>query len=300
MPDGLEIAGLWVGVERRTVCTQHGVPHQRVRQHTVELGGVNVRALGLERTGFGFNEGGRIPVVEVGRIGGPLPGDSPVRTRLPGELRQREVGQNRSRGGRTDRREIGVHILVGDKEPQRVAQDRAAEGEVDLLALAVERAGVVVVAAFIECVTPIADVDGSRELVAARLGHKVDDTAGGSAVLRLVSGGLELDLLNRVEGEVGAEGGGHRIGGVGAVDVVGVFGIGRAEHPGVVTSRDTRRLVEHALVAAVGRADGRALHVGIGVGGVGVDLRRVDHRGFGHDLDLAAECAQRHLDGDRT
>ena len=299
MAGRLKIARHRVDVESRAESRHDRVPHQGVGEQRVGLESVEIGALGLKRRRLREHETRRVVVVDLGRRSRQPAHHPPARSGLPAELgvvvRAFEVASRRRR----DRGLLRVDILVGDEEPQPIAQQGTAERRGHVLETGLQLPGIVVLAVLLQGIAPVADVESAAELVTARAADHVDQAAGRAAVLGFEARGLQLDLGDGVEVEDGAPGAGHRVRRVLTVDEEGVVALRRAEDVRVVAAGDAGGVPEHRLVGAVERANGRVPQVLEVEDLVGVGLDRVDDRGLGHHLDLALEGADGHLDRER-
>jgi len=266
---------------------------QRVGQDRVELDLVDITALllGVHRRLEGVPT--HVDAGDLGRVGG-VPEDHAVRSRrLPGRLGE-ELPALPFSG------EVGVGLAAGvvdalqrGEEPKTVAEDWPAESGGVLLAPLAKLVRVVVFARFGETLTPVARIKGPRELIASRLGHQVDDASHGLTELGFISPGLEAHLLDCVDVEDGAPGPGRRVGGIHAVDQVGVVTSSAPENNGIGApghkEGHTGGLREHVCVVPVGGADPCFLQELVVPHHVRADLGRVENRHVGRDLDLAGE-----------
>jgi len=211
--------------------------------------------VGLGRVLHGRVLGG---VVDAGRVALAEEGEAVVRVQRVGQLAQPvqglevplgvglavEVGDGRLPG------ELGgaVVILQREEVPELVDDDGSTRVDVEQ-----DRGEVpwLLVDPFHH--QPVrgevqARVEG--ELVGAALGDDVDHPAGDVAVLWTESTSDDLELFDRVEVEVQAEGVGRRVGGVDAVHEV-LVGIGRAAVDGrVAPAGDAREDLHGVLVGA--------------------------------------------------
>ena len=167
-----------------------------------------------------------------------------------------------------------VELLEGAEEEDLVALDRPAERAAPLVALELGRVLVGHVRG-VEGVVAREEEGGGLPVVAAGPRHDVGDAALGPAVLRLVAGGDDLELLDGVLGVADEGPAGERVVVVGAVDEEGQRRRALAED---------RDLVEVAAGRAAGGRGGAGhelheVHELAAVQGQGVDGRLRDARG---------------------
>ncbi len=232
-----------VGEGALVVLADHGAGGE-VLPEVAGVGGRPVAAAGLgDRIAAPVADAVVIPVVAIRRVGDiALVGERQQRQAVvvvdvPVQLGAPEAvaGIVLEPGAAIGRGVVAavVAVLVHGEQEQRVLDDRARTPDVGLeervvVTAAVGVRGAVAVEVVTPAGTPRAGLGGhfhaALELVAARAGDRIDDTAGGAAELDRVAAGLDLELVE--EGErCGAEAApGVHVGDVEAVDEHCVLG----------------------------------------------------------------------------
>ena len=223
VPDRVEVAALRDDIEISARGRRGDVPLQVRARQAQHLGAQDRRVPLLAAGRIRAGEPARVRVVDLGPIGEVAAHRLPALVHLPGDLAEQVRVVERAGGRRLRRRGLRTDLARSREEPQPVALEGAAERERGLRVLEDVLILVEVLAVRVEVRVPVANVKGSGQVVAARLRDHVDHAAGGAAVARLEAACLEIDLLNRIEVHVDANGGGHRIGRIDAVDVVHVL-----------------------------------------------------------------------------